>query len=136
MLKSGIDEVFEGFDCGEFIEAGQGIKPNVIRIIEDINSHCHYNIHGSTFWKIKTRDETKLINPEIYLKGAPQLQLNIYEQASVQIEKGKNILLSNIITGYQKARKGFITPFKQMQADLTRIVCQLIYFISLDLLWR
>lgn len=132
MLKSGIDEVFEGFECGEFIEAGQEIKPNVIRIIEDINSHCHYNIHGSTFWKIKTRDETKLINPEIYLKGAPQLQLNIYEQASVQIEKGKNILLSNIITGYQKAQKGFITPFKQMQAafDKDCLSTDILYIIG------
>jgi hypothetical protein len=36
------------------------------------------------------------------------------------MEKGKTLLFTNIITGYQKAQRGMITPFKQMQAAFDR----------------
>ncbi len=42
------------------------------------------------------------------------------ELASVQMEKGKTLLFTNTITGYQKAQRGMITPFKQMQAAFDR----------------
>jgi hypothetical protein len=38
----------------------------------------------------------------------------------MQIDKGKNLLVTNIITGYQKSQKSFITPFKQMQASFDK----------------
>src|SRR6202035_1558321 len=43
--------------------------------------------------------------------------------ASVQIEKGKTLLVTSIVTGYQKAQRGMITPFKQMQAAFDRDCC-------------
>jgi len=119
-LKFGVDEVFEGFEIDYEEENGQFSRPNVVRIVEDINSHCYYNLHGSAFWAVSSRDDTKLVNPEILLKGYPEFQINQYEQVCIQVEKGKNVLFSNIITGYQKAQKGFITPFKQMQASFDR----------------
>ena len=39
------------------------------------------------------------------------------------IERGKNIVLSNIITGYQKTQKSAVTPYKQMQATFDRDCC-------------
>lgn len=34
------------------------------------------------------------------------------DPVSLQVEKGKTLLVTNIITGYQKAQRGMITPFK------------------------
>jgi hypothetical protein len=119
-LKSGINEIFEGFECGETIALNIQIPANIPRILADFDCHCHYNLHGSAFWKIEPRDEIQFTNAEIFLQGAPKFQINLDEQPYVQIEKGENILISNIITGYQKAQKGFITPFKQMQTAFDR----------------
>jgi hypothetical protein len=115
-LKSGINEMFEGFECGESVELGTKVRANIPRIITDFDCHCYYNLHGSAFWKPEPRDEFQLFNAELFLQTAPQLQSNLTEQPYIQIEKGKSILISNIITGYQKAQKGFINPFKQMQS--------------------
>ena len=108
--------VFDGFECGEFIPE-DGIKPNVGRILTDFDSHTHYNLHGCSFWEVNSRDEnTELLNPWISLQPFTILGSSSNENAVVQIEKGKSIVISNIVTGYQKAQKSFITPFKQMQA--------------------
>lgn len=119
-LNNGIKEMFEGFECGESIKPGTQIPANIPRIITDFNCHCHYNLHGSTFWAIETRDKFQLFNAELFFQSIPQLTCNLGEQPYIQIEKGKNILISNIITGYQKVQKGFIPPFKQMQTAFDR----------------
>lgn len=123
-LRSGIDEMFEGFDCGESVELGTQIEADIPRIMTDFDSHCYYNLHGSAFWALETRDESGLFNAELFLQAVPQLQINITEQPYLQIEKGKSVLISNIITGYQKAQKGFISPFKQMQSAFEKDVIQ------------
>jgi len=115
-LRGGIDEIFEGFECGESVALGTHVRANIPRIMTDFDCHCHYNLHGSVFWALEPRDEFQLFNAELFLQSAPQLQINITEQPYLQVEKGKSILISNIITGYQKAQKGFISPFKQMQS--------------------
>lgn len=115
-LRSGIDEIFEGFECAESVELGTQIQADIPRIMTDFDCHCYYNLHGSAFWALEPRDKFQLFNAELFLKAAPQLQINITEQPYLQVEKGKSILISNIITGYQKAQKGFISPFKQMQS--------------------
>jgi len=114
-LKNGINEMFEGYDCGESVQLGTKIRANIPRIICDFDCHCHYNLHGSAFWRPEPRDEFQLFNAELFLQAAPHLQSNLTEQPYIQIEKGKSILISNIITGYQKVQKGFIPPYKQMQ---------------------
>ncbi len=111
--------VFEGFDCGECIDYGETIKPNVPKILTDFDAHCHYNLHGSCFWDVNTLNNEDLPNYEITLNAAPILPVN-NDPLVMQIEKGKAILVTPIITGYQKAQKAMLTPFKQMQASFDR----------------
>lgn len=79
-LNSGVIEIFEGFECGKNIELGEKIPANIPRIITDFNCHCHYNLHGSIFWKPEPRDENQLFNTELYLQSNPQLPSNLSEQ--------------------------------------------------------
>jgi hypothetical protein len=115
--------VFEGFEYGDTIPTN-GIKPEVKRIISDYNSHTHYNLHGSAYWNVYSRNQqTQLISPFIALHPYPKLNMNNPETAVIQMEKGKNIVLSNIITGFQKTQKSAVTPFKQMHSSFDRDCC-------------
>ena len=71
-------------------------------------------MHGSAFWIVKPRGESQLPQPAFYLTATPVQPTDFYEKAIWQSEKGKTIMLTNIITGYQKTQKGIFTPFKQM----------------------
>lgn len=115
--------VFEGFDCNNTLEYGSNLTANVPKILEDTESHVYYNLHGSAFWNVEARDESQLPNPAFYLTEAPVLSINSYEQPVWQSEKGKTIMLTNIITGYQKTQKGIFSPFKQMQAAFDKDCC-------------
>lgn len=42
---------------------------------------------------------------------------------AVQIGKGSPFLVSNIVTGYQKAQKGYYPPIKQMQSAFDKDCC-------------
>lgn len=110
-------EIFEGFDCGEFIEDDR-IRANVPKIFSDYAVNSHYNLHGSIYWELEDLDQHSLPNAELFL-SYPNLQSN-YSPSSFQMEKGKTMLLTNIITGYQKAQRGMLTPIKQMQASFDR----------------
>jgi hypothetical protein len=114
--------VFEGFDCGEFVGYGDYLRANVKRILTDFDNHVHYNLHGSAFWKMIALDHHQLPNPEFVLTSFANLPSND-DHIAVQMERGKSIIPSNIITGYQKAQKTLITPFKQMQAAFDRDCC-------------
>ncbi len=108
--------VFEGFECGEFIPHDH-VSPDIRRILSDFDSPIYYNLHGSAFWQVHPRDEhSQLKSLRISLRPYPVLEMNNSESPVMQIDRGKNIVVSNIITGYQKTQKSFITPFKQMQA--------------------
>jgi hypothetical protein len=116
-------DVFEGFEYGDKIPTN-GILPKVKRIISDLDSHIHYNLHGSAYWNVYSRSQqTQLISPFIALHPYPKLNMNNVETAVIQMEKGKNIVLSNIITGYQKTQKSAVTPFKQMQSSFDWDCC-------------
>jgi hypothetical protein len=119
--KAGIS-VFEGFDCEEFIDYNVKLRANVPRILSDYDRDIHYNLHGSAFWEVLDLDHAQLPNPEIVLVAFPHLQVNNCP-SSYQVEKGKTLMVTNLITGYQKAQKGMITPFKQMQAAFDRDCC-------------
>ncbi|HXQ33672.1 MAG TPA: hypothetical protein VN843_06590 [Anaerolineales bacterium] len=119
LARAGIS-IFEGFDCEEFVVGT--LRANVPRILSDSENHVHYNLHGSAFWEVLDIDRKQLPNPEIVLPSVFALPLT-NQPVSVQIEKGKTLLVTNMITGYQKAQRGMITPFKQMQAALDRDCC-------------
>lgn len=114
--------VFEGFDCGEYVDYSASLRANVPKILMDNENHVHYNLHGSAFWRMKALDSSLLPNPEFFLTSAPVLPVND-DHVAVQVEKGRNILPANIITGYQKAQKTLITPLKQMQSAFDRDCC-------------
>lgn len=107
--------VFEGFDCDEYIPMRSSLRANVSRILNDKDCHCHYNLHGSVYWQVFSLDQHQLPNPEIGLCAGPNLPVN-HSPASFQVEKGKTLLVTNIITGYQKAQKINITPYRQMHS--------------------
>jgi hypothetical protein len=115
--------IFEGFDCNNTLNYGSNLTPNVPKILEDIESHVYYNLHGSAFWNVEARDENQLPNPAFYLTEVPFLSVNSYELPVWQSEKGKTIMLTNIITGYQKTQRGIFPPFKQMQAAFDKDCC-------------
>jgi hypothetical protein len=115
-------EVFEGFNCGEYVDNFGALRADVCRILSDADGHVHYNLHGSAFWRVFELDKDQLPNPEIGLMAYPVLPIND-SPSSIQVEKGKTVMVTNIITGYQKAQKGMITPFKQMQAAFDKDCC-------------
>lgn len=106
--------VFEGFECGASASPGDAIPPDIHRILSDMDSHIYYNLHGSAYWDINTRNHNQLPASELFLKGVPCLPSNLWEQAMRQMDRGKNTMVTNIITGYQKTARTAITPFKQM----------------------
>lgn len=119
LARAGLS-VFEGFDCEEFV--CDTLRANVPKIFNETEGHVHYNLHGSAFWEVLDLDKEQLPNPEIVLSSIFTLPAG-NGPVSLQIEKGKTLLVTNIITGYQKAQRGMITPFKQMQAAFDRDCC-------------
>jgi hypothetical protein len=108
--------VFEGFECKDTVDYNDKLRPNIRRILADYDSHVHYNLHGSIFWRVKARNQYQLELPEFFLACGAHLEVNTNEYATFQSERGKTILLTNFVTGYQKTQKAVFSPFKQMQA--------------------
>jgi hypothetical protein len=72
----------------------------------------------------KVCQETLVIpNPTFNLTETPEFPLNSYEFPIWQSEKGKTIMATNIVTGYQKTQRAIFPPFKQMQAAYDKDCC-------------
>lgn len=108
--EEGID-FFNGF--GDFIctRYGNISPPNLFKIISDTDSNIHYNLHGSIYWTI--------VESEIYLAEYLFFPTN-QKPMTFQIDKGKNTILSPIISGYQKTHKISLSPFRQMHFSFDR----------------
>lgn len=119
LLKENNIDCFEGFYPTEEVSDMQGLRCDVPRILEDVHSNIYYNLHGSAFWRVLATNHNQIDGPEIVYTGIPELSMN-EEIAEIQIEKGKPVYLTNIITGYQKAQKSMISPFKQMNSSFDR----------------
>lgn len=128
--KASID-VFEGFNSDILNDFDGQLRPDVHQILTNTDKNIHYNLHGSVFWDVIDSDDHGFPNAEIIFCKYPNLPINNVP-ASLQIEKGKTLMVTNIITGYQKAQKAILTPFKQMQAAFDRdcIVADEIYIIG------
>jgi hypothetical protein len=122
LLTSKGHKIFEGFDCDDYSKFDYNLRPNVLNILNDLEGNVYYNLHGSIYWDVDELDFNQLQNAEIYFKKFPNLPAN-NTPASLQIEKGKTLMVTNIITGYQKAQKAMISPFKQMQSSFDRDCC-------------
>jgi hypothetical protein len=119
--KNGIN-IFEGFHERQETYIGEVSRANIPKIINDTESNIYYNLHGSAFWQVRDLDNYQLPHAEIFDSDFPHLQMND-SPATLQIEKGKNILVTNIVTGFQKAQRGMIPPIRQMQAAFDRDCC-------------
>lgn len=106
------NSIFDGFDIENEIK----FNANIPRILNDKESNVHYNLHGCAFWNVEESDGNPYTNPSFCLKKIPVFASNTDEYRTWQSEKGKSIMLTNIITGYQKTQRGIFSPFKQMQA--------------------
>ena len=115
-------DCFEGFDIDEELYYNNGLTANVRKILNNFDCNVHYNLHGSSFWRVIPRNNNQFPTPEIVYSGTPLIYSD-GELVNLQMEKGKPIYLTNIITGYQKAQKTIITPFKQMNSAFDRDCC-------------
>ena len=90
-------------------------RADVLKISSDTESNIHYNLHGSAYWEVLSTDKLSLPNPEIVKLKEIHFQMND-SAATLQIEKGKTLQVTNIITGYQKSQKSKLTPFRQFHS--------------------
>ncbi len=102
---------FDGF----FENNDYSSRADILRISTETESNIHYNLHGSAYWKVLSTDKNQMPNAEIVQRKGIHLQIND-SFAAMQIEKGKTIHVSNIITGYQKSQKSKLTPFRQFHS--------------------
>lgn len=132
ILEKGLGiNVFEGFEAKADINYEDRIPSNPHRILTDFDSNCHYNLHGSIYWDIESENQNGFLSPQYFLTGFGNLTIN-NDHPVVQCEKGKTVLLSNFIAGYQKLQKGALTPFRQMKYAFDRdcITSDYIYIIG------
>jgi len=122
LLEGNGISLFEGFDCGGNIPKGDYLRANIPKILSDTQCNSYYNLHGSAYWKVLSLDKNDLPNPEIALTSGLNLPIN-NKPASFQIEKGKTLLVTNIITGYQKVQKSIISPFRQIHSAFDKDCC-------------
>lgn len=113
LLKEDDIECFDGFS--DKYPDDNFAPAKIKRIITDFDSSIHYNLHGSSYWNVLSDINYKIQYPVIVKNKGIHLPLSD-NVSSFQMEKGKTIFVSNIITGYQKTQKSAMTPFRQMQS--------------------
>lgn len=116
-------EIFDGFISKEKLEYGESKRADILKILNDFDTHSHYNLHGCTHWETKAETINHIKTPRFYLTAHSQFPCNDLEHPIWQSEKGKSIMLTNIITGYQKIQKTIFPPFRQMQAAFDKDCC-------------
>ena len=116
-------EIFDGFITKDDIEYGQSKPADILKILRDFDTNAYYNLHGCTHWETKAENINHLKIPRFYLSAHSQFPCNDQDHATWQSEKGKTIMLTNIITGYQKIQKTIFPPFKQMQSAFDKDCC-------------
>lgn len=115
--------IFEGFGYGSQQPNGEGTLADIPKILTDVDSHTHYNLHGSIYWNVRPFDGNDLPNPQYLLTKYPVIPVLYNDSAIWQSEKGKTMILMNIITGHQKSQASILPPFKQMQSALDKDCC-------------
>lgn len=117
LLEEGIN-CFEGFIPNHEEDYYESI-PDIKKIISDFNSNVHYNLHGCSSWHITDENVNQLPGYQYYLTPFEQLDFN-RTNPSVQIEKGSHVMLTNIISGFQKVQCTSVSPFRQMISSFDR----------------
>lgn len=117
--------VIEGFTSkGRPSPEGLGVHDKYDADIQQItaqeDAHCHFNLHGCSDWTVFTMNEDQLQGIKFRLEYGPHISSNDDNVVITQVEKGKSICVTSIITGYQKTQKTAMMPFKQMQSAFDR----------------
>lgn len=102
-LESSGITLFDGFGSS----IGNFAEPDIKSIYNDTQSNIFFNLHGSAYWYVYDRHIVKANFQHLPANDPPVI---------IEIDKGKDIMLTNIITGYQKSLRGLLSPFRQMQS--------------------
>lgn len=132
LQEHGLD-VFEGFELkGASVGYNQRIPPDLVRIVKDFTSHIHYNLHGSAYWSMEELNANGITGYQYFLRPYGDID---GRSMTIEIEKGKQLLLTNIISGYQKVQRTAISPFRQMLSAFDRdcLEANRIYIIGYSL---
>ncbi|MBD0402828.1 SIR2 family protein [Flammeovirga sp. EKP202] len=109
MQEVGIN-LFDGFNETDNLNKR---GPDLYKIISDSEEDIHYNLHGSIYWRFTDIDDWEHEdNIPFIVKGyGPSLpEMRVFKG----VEKGKPLLLSSIISGYQKVQRISIPPLREM----------------------
>ena len=97
--------IFNGFDITLTGEAGKLYNTN--KILNDNSIIKHYNLHGSIFWHYEYLLE-KLEYQYVFKEGEYNLPILSHTQIT---NPGEELVMSNIITGYNKSQRTLLQPF-------------------------
>src|SRR5690606_21218356 len=110
-------QAFQGFSSMNLfprLEESPILEP--LRILSDRDTNCIYHLHGNVNWEVLSENENQLPTYTFKLGYGPSFTFND-GFAEIAIEKGKRMLIGNIITGYQKAQRTSLSPFRQMASS-------------------
>ena len=111
LAKEGMN-LFEGFvNEDDLVRSGQRRGPDIRRILSDSSCNVHYNLHGSASWSVENQNDNGLPGYTYLLQTLGMVYRNY---ATIEIERGKKLLLTPLITGFQKVQRTAISPFRQM----------------------
>lgn len=117
LLRSEGMEVFEGFYEGTGQEPYVEVLADVRRIVTDHQCNVFYNLHGNAKWRIRDSGDYDLQGYQVVSTSFPNSE---EPSAVLEIENGQQILVANIISGFQKVQKTFLTPMRQMLSAFDR----------------
>jgi len=110
---------FNGFEDKIQETPFKQLAPNIRRILQDRDSDCYYNLHGSIYFDYKSIDVDTgdKLGKYIY---QPDFSVNLREQYGVaHINPSEGMPVTNIITGYSKVQRTFIEPIKAFHHSLS-----------------
>lgn len=122
IFDSGQIPAFQGFKTEEIIPSKYHSGFDPIGIHTRTGENCIYHLHGSVFWEIESQNG----DVEYFLTYGPVVpdvsnaNLNQNLTEFYEIEKNRRLVLSSIITGYQKTLRTSVSPFRQMIAAFDR----------------
>lgn len=112
---------FQGFNLkGHFPDVNEKPWVELKRILEDVDSNCIYHLHGNAWWEVDAHNANGLDAYNFFLEYGNGGYIFNSGFADIEMEKGKRLLISGIITGYQKAQRTALSPFRQMLSAFDR----------------
>ncbi|MEX2347807.1 MAG: SIR2 family protein [Balneolaceae bacterium] len=121
ILENRDAEVFDGFNLND-PKGNEEFEPDLYKICSDFDSNIHYNLHGSIWWRPKRNQGFGLNGAKFTKTAFTEFLSNEYHEGFpvLEIENGREIILSNIISGTNKTLRTAISPFRQMLSAFDR----------------